>query len=356
MASEGKNASWGMAKAGRQGRADLPRRMFPGFSGLRRAAGRGGEQGIVLLMVLLLLALLSIMVLSIAEDWRTEMLLTRNLIKSRQAALLAEGGIYYAVGKLTATQMAERTPPQVALAPSEDSPDLWRGDGVPRELKMPGGTVLVKVTDESGKVNLNQAQEPLLLNLFGVLGFSEEEAGALLDALLDWRDEDAVSRRLGAERDYYASLTPPYVAKDGPLDTVEELFWIKGFDPVRFLNLRDFFTVQRTGRGVSINAAPPEVLRALGFTPDQVQSILMARQIKPIRNRRELDSLYLGGSAVRFNAPVVFRSSQVFEIISTGMIEYPQRGGKHTIRAIVRINVNRTIPWEILLWTDDFSG
>jgi general secretion pathway protein K len=304
-------------------------------------------------MVLLLLALVTVMVLSLAQDWRIEMLLARNLVRSRQAALLAESGVYYAMGKLLATQIAERQSPQEAL---EQNADLWRGDGSRRELKVAGGTVLVRITDESGKINLNQAPEPLLYRFFEVMGIDEAQARPLVEALMDWRDEDAILRPQGAEGEYYAGLAPAYTAKNGPLDAVEELFWIKGFDPGRYLRLREFFTVQRTGRGVNVNAAPLEVLRALGFSGEQAQSILQARQVKPIRNRRELDSLYLGGSGVRFSAPVVFRASQVFEIVSTGVVEYPSRGGRHTIKAIVRIVLNRPIPWEILWWTDDYLG
>lgn len=304
-------------------------------------------------MVLLLLSLVSVMVLSVGQEWRIELLLARNLVRSRQAALLAEGGVYYAVGKLVESQMAERRSPQMSLG---EPVDLWRGDGAPRELMVPGGGVRVRVTDESGKVNLNQAPEPFLLNLFENLGFDAPRANALVDALMDWRDQDAVTRRQGAESDYYGSLSPPYPAKNGPLDVVEEIFWIKGFDPARFLRLRELFTVQKTGRGVNINAAPPEVLRALGFSAEQVQRIVQGRQFQPIRNRRELDSLFLGGSTIRFTAPLVFRASQIFEIVSTGVVEYPSRGGRHTIRAIVRINLNRPIPWEFLLWTDDYLG
>ncbi len=328
-------------------------------AGCRRPAGaeparhRAGERGIVLIMVLLLLALISVMVLSVAQEWRTEVLLSRNLLRSRQAAYLAEGGIYYAVGKLVETQLAERRSPQLTLG---EPADLWQGDGTLRELRLPGGTVRVRVTDESGKVNLNVAPEALLLSLFEILNFDGRKASALVDALMDWRDQDSVSRRQGAESDYYASLTPPYAAKNGPLDVVEELFWIKGFDPVTFLRLRELFTVQRTGRGVNLNAAPPEVLRALGFSPEQVQSIVQARQLKPLRNRRELDQLFLGSSTVRFTAPLVFRASQIFEIVATGMIDSPTRSGRHTIRAIVRINLNRPVPWEFLLWTDDYLG
>lgn len=310
------------------------------------------EEGLVLLMVLLLLALVSVMVLAFSQEWRLELLLARNHVASRQAALLAEGGVYYALGKLVEAQQAERRSPQAAL---EEAPEeLWRGDGTPRELAVPGGRVVLRVTDESGKVNLNQASEGLLLRLFQAVGEEGPGAQALVDALLDWRDPDHNPRPQGAESDYYARFLPPYPAKNGPLDVVEELFWIKGFDASRLLRLRELVTVQRTGRGVNLNAAPPEVLQALGFTPDQALTLMQARQMAPLRSRRDLDRLFLGTTTIQFPAPLTFRSSQIFEVVSTAVLDYGR--ARHTVRAIVRLQLNRSRPWEILLWTDDYLG
>jgi general secretion pathway protein K len=233
---------------------------------------------------------------------------------------------------------------------------MWQGDGISHELRLPGGGVLVRITDESGKVNINRASEEILLSLLTTLGYEEQGAQAAVDAIMDWRDHDSVSRPQGGESDYYLGLNPPYLAKNGPLDTVEELFWIRGLDPARFSRLREFLTVQRTGRGVNINAAPLEVLRALGLTAEQAQGVIQARLLMPIRNRRELNNLLGASGQGRFTAPITFRSSQFFEIIATGVVEYGARRGRHTIKAVVRINANRPLPWDFLYWADDYLG
>lgn len=313
------------------------------------------ERGVILLLVIWLLALISVVVLSVAQEWRTEALLTRNYLAARQAGFLAEGGVHYALGKLVEAQLAERQR-RVPGAFAEAPVDLWTGDGVSHELRLPEGRVVVRATDESGKVNLNQASEDMLYNLVTTLGFEEQVARAVVDAILDWRDQDNVSRPLGGESHYYLSLNPPYVAKNGPFDTVEELYWVRGLDPGAFGRLREFFTVQRTGRGVNVNAAPLEVLRSLGLTAEQAQAIIQARMLTPLRNRRELNNA-LGASAMgRFSAPLTFRSSQFFEIIATGVVEHGARRGRHTVKAVVRINANRPIPWDIVYWADDYAG
>jgi len=78
------------------------------------------------------------------------------------------------------------------------------------------------VTDEASKININTAGEDALLALPGM-------TPDLVDALMDYRDADANTRPQGAEQDYYDQLPHPYLIKNGPLMTVEELLLVKGF-------------------------------------------------------------------------------------------------------------------------------
>ncbi len=78
------------------------------------------------------------------------------------------------------------------------------------------------VTDEASKININTAGADTLLALGGM-------TPELVDCLMDYRDADANTRPAGAEQDYYDQLPHPYVIKNGPLMTVEELLLVKGF-------------------------------------------------------------------------------------------------------------------------------
>jgi hypothetical protein len=51
------------------------------------------------------------------------------------------------------------------------------------------------------------------------------------DAILDWMDPDDEPREFGCEVEYYSGLEPPYGAKNGPLDTIEELLLVRGVTP-----------------------------------------------------------------------------------------------------------------------------
>lgn len=89
-------------------------------------------------------------------------------------------------------------------------------------------TVRYGLSDEAGRININVADEEVLLNLPGM-------TVDLIDALLDYRDADDEARPGGAEQDYYDQLPTPYRIKNGRFRTVEELLLVKGFDgPVVF--------------------------------------------------------------------------------------------------------------------------
>ncbi len=90
------------------------------------------------------------------------------------------------------------------------------------------------LTDESSKLNLNVLTHAdtwlpgggrqLLMSL-------PEMTEDVADAILDWLDEDDVTREFGTEYDYYAGLSPPYAPKNGPMDSVEELLLVRGVTP-----------------------------------------------------------------------------------------------------------------------------
>ena len=91
--------------------------------------------------------------------------------------------------------------------------------------------------DESSKLNLNLlddlqtdlqlADEDIANWLMYVPGMTQEH----VDAIRDWIDPDSDVRTYGAESDVYQALNPPYLAKNGPLETLDELLLVRGVTP-----------------------------------------------------------------------------------------------------------------------------
>lgn len=123
------------------------------------------------------------------------------------------------------------------------------------------------ITDEFGKINLNALVDVrngvvrenirfALMALFDARALAagtEMDSEALVNAIIDWIDEDDESDDSGAESDFYLASETPYNAKNGPMDSIEELLLIKGmtnefyFGPkrsaTRVLPLSEYLTV-----------------------------------------------------------------------------------------------------------------
>lgn len=174
------------------------------------------EQGLALVTTLWILAILIVVAAGFTMGVRTETKIAENFGRRIQARTLAWAGLQRALLALQSDPT-----PYTAFG------GLWQeitSDLDPLDLET--GTFRVEGFDEAAKVNINVASEEQLLLLL-----QDEE---LRDALLDWRDSDDQPRLYGAESDYYLSLERPYKAKNGLLDTLEEMLLIRGVTPDLF--------------------------------------------------------------------------------------------------------------------------
>ena len=73
-----------------------------------------------------------------------------------------------------------------------------------------------------------------LKRLMTLLNIDPSDGDIIVDSILDWIDPDDLTRLNGAKTDYYMSLSPPYRAKNAPLDRVDELLLIRGVTPELF--------------------------------------------------------------------------------------------------------------------------
>jgi competence ComEA-like helix-hairpin-helix protein len=81
--------------------------------------------------------------------------------------------------------------------------------------------IVYGITDEESRFNVNQAQPEELAKLNGITPDT-------VAAITDWKDEDDNISPAGAEAEYYSALKPPYLPRNGPLQTVRELLMVRG--------------------------------------------------------------------------------------------------------------------------------
>ena len=205
------------------------------------------ERGIALLMVLWTLLLLALLAAIFGTNTRTEVNLARNLVENAQAEALADAGVYRAITGLS-------------MEPGEGG---FGGDGRIYTWHASGGEVRFAIRDEGGKVDLNQAPDILLRELFVAVGVDPERGEQLAQAIADFRDEDSDKRPNGAEERDYASAGLAYGPKNQPFELVDELTYVLGVTPELYRRVAPLLTVRAQESNPHAYTAPAEVRAAM---------------------------------------------------------------------------------------------
>jgi general secretion pathway protein K len=290
------------------------------------------------MVVLWVLTILMVIVFSFSYLTRTETFSSLAFKEGWENKFLAEAGVERAIMELFYRK-------QNPLAFEEEGLDAWRIDGSDYIGSLGKGSYRVRLIDESGKIDLNQAPEVLLRNLLTNLDFADEDrertVNTLVDSILDWKDPDDLHRLNGAEDDYYQSLPNPYKARNGNFETVEELLLVKGMTPEilygrdRKPGLIDLVTVQGRSNKININSAPPGVLLALpGMTREMVEGLVAYRGEREIKNVQEIAGI-LGEALAQISPYISVTGSAVFTIESVGYQRSNSSG--YGIRAKVQL-------------------
>ncbi len=144
------------------------------------------------------------------------------------------------------------------------------------------------LTDEEGKININKASQQVLKSLFEkVAQVESEEADAIADSIIDWRDEDDVEQKNGKENDYYQALEQPYDCKNGDFEVREELLLVGGVTPEMFDKIKDCITVYGEG-AVNVNTASIPVLVSLGMDAALAEKVIKFRAVSSSKKDDEI--------------------------------------------------------------------
>jgi general secretion pathway protein K len=300
------------------------------------------QKGIALLMVLWVLTILMVIVLSFSFMVKTDTLSTLSFKGGMERKSIAEAGIERGVMELHYRNTYKDQTVEL------EGKEIWKTDGTPYTGKLGNGHYTVRLTDESGKVDINTASELVLKNLFLNMGVQAEEADTIVDSIMDWKDVDNLHRLHGAESDYYMSLPNPYKAKDAPFDTVEELLLVKGVTSEILYGSKDrkgvinFLTVNSKMDRININAATKEVLMAIpNMTPEIAEAIITYRQNKEITDMQEIQGI-IGGGDSDMSRYISTSGTNMFTIDSSGSKENEK--GMYTIRATVMVSTGTDQP------------
>ena len=148
----------------------------------------------------------------------------------------------------------------------------------------------------------------MLQQALRLVGVDAGDLSAISGSILDWIDPDDNTHIGGTESDYYQGLTPPYFAKNKPIDDLSELLLVRGVTPEIYwggvatnhpraafqkrlgrvgwgsdttaytVGLSEIFTPISSGR-ININTASAEVLQLIpGVDSMTAEAIIAGRQ------------------------------------------------------------------------------
>jgi len=204
------------------------------------------SHGIALVGVLWLLVLLTAVTAALTTTVRGEIRAVGNTLEMTRAASAAQGAVELGILNLLAPQ-AQR----------------WPTDGSIFETEFDGMQVRIATLDESGKIDLNAAQFPLLNNLLVQSGVDADRAAHIADAILDWRDADDLQRVNGAEESDYRMAGLDYAVANDSFYSVDELQFVLGVDSEIYAKIKPALTVHSGLPGVNRQFATPQVAAAI---------------------------------------------------------------------------------------------
>ena len=328
------------------------------------------EKGVALFMVLWVLILLSAIVTEFCFAMRTEVNMVRNFKEQTEAYYIALAGLNRAIMELIRNEntLAKKAPIESETETPDSLTPVWRMNSEIPPVVFGAGGYQVRIENEAGKINLNEADENLLKMMLNRFALEEEQQNIIIDSILDWRDENDLHRMNGAENDYYVSLDNPYECKNGDFDTIEELLLVRGITPELFYGgLKDMVSAfqdrtskrgrinrksqKATGGKICINAASKEMLLSLPqMTEELAQAVIDFRKDADFKTMSEVSTLLGPVVFGEISKYLTLTPSPYYEVIAVGRIKDSRT--RQGVAAMVEINSSIKNKYRLVQWND----
>lgn len=218
------------------------------------------------------------------------------------------------------------------------------------------GDFSAEITDMESKIDINQLgsegdilqDSPTASRLFSLMSGEENDQWflernldrwELIGNLKDWIDQDTYrSGGLGGQEDsLYANEEPPYLSKNAKFDTTDEIRLVEGWNGELFEKFRDKLTIWSRGK-FNLNSFDEEMHRALIRAtslsqPSDAQldmcfagtegSVISVWDIATFNTGQDYSTFVMSNCGIELDSSKitnVTKQSQVFEVISTGMV------------------------------------
>jgi general secretion pathway protein K len=286
-----------------------------------------------------------ILTVSIGFNW-----LVREYIKSAQAfqqkteAMLKARSVYDTLiyfmlnGNFTAKE--------IILPQIEGLPEI-------KSIPLDGGEVsfledlAVKAQDANGILSVTTIKTLPLKRLLTYFGVDSQNADIFIDSILDWIDQDDLTRINGAEKQWYSSQGFNYEPRNYQIQNKEELKLIRGLSPEIYSKIEPYITILPATGFNPNTASDPVLISYLDIGNDTLNVLKEYMKTKPVTSDSELYSL-TGRRIVQEEGLYFFPSS---------FLEITVQAGKpkpfYTIKAGIDLRENIYYPYSIIYWKEE---
>jgi len=245
---------------------------------VKRGLNPSRERGVALVLVLSMLALVSAWVVTATSEDQLSLFQARNRQLALHAGMAAESGLALARSVLKQDRLN---------GGSDHLQEAWAASDA--TFPLADGQVSLAIRDGERYFNINRLvkggkiQPQMMARLRRLFVLLELPPG-LTAALGDWMDADSIpSGPGGAEQAAYAGKA--WRVKNAPLDALDEVLLIKGFDAGALEKLRKVCVALPVANvpSVNINTVEPPVLQAMfpAMRADDAGQIVQMRQDAP---------------------------------------------------------------------------
>jgi len=286
------------------------------------------QRGFALILVIAVLSVLALLAAAIAAETRSTALGARTRLEIVAARNLADSGVTIAIMRLLDRNEASR----------------WQADGSVHEERYGEGTLRISITDEGGKIDLNNAPKELIGGLLGEF-VSADESSALADAILDRRNEFASTSPSKARYFVGGSASFQSLALL-PFSDISELRSIPGMSATLYEQISPYVTVYSPSPLLNRQTGTRVVLLAIpNITPGDVDALIASRHAAAQIAPAQLSALARYTRIANVQAATIVAEARL-----AGGISF-------TRQAVVAISPNQPLqPPRFLRWRQQLEG
>lgn len=215
-------------------------------------------------------------------------------------------------------------------------------------FRLSNSNVTVEYMSEAARINLNLAPRALIAGLFAAVGASGESAAQFADRVVAWRTAPKPTGN-DEETALYGAAGLNYAPRQGPFNSVDELWLVAGLPSAVVERALPFVTVYSDLAQVNVLDAAPEVIASL---PDMSPAILGAF----LKERESLprdDPAFVLGAFGGKQPGATVSGSDAYRV--RVRITRPDGREKMTETVIKVLGLGERGAFRVLAWRDDLD-